>query len=235
MPGMTLNPVAVPMRVRLSGLALAFAISFAAPAAQAQTMNFDAAACVGAGSSWYQGWVENGFQLTSSLGFGSWCSDYPGYPRSPALFIDGYNQLATLSLVDGGTFTLTSIELAAVEFGGLGGTVFFTGAVQGGGLIGTSFAFPTAIMTPTFTPFRFGPEWTGLTRVTWGQAAGFTEGLHQFDNLNGSYGTRMIELFVLEGPTGSTGPTETVPEPATMTLLASGLIGMSLARRRRKQ
>ena len=231
---MTLNPVTVPMRPLTLGLSTALLL-LAAPAAGAQTLTFDAAACSGGGFDWFQGFVENGLQLTSPGGFGTWCSDNPAYAGSPSIFIDGYNQMATLSAVGGGTFTLSSIELAPALFSGIGGTVWFTGALEGGGLIGTSFDFPTAVSSPSFTPFFFGAAWTGLTSVTWSQAATIADGFHQFDGINAtadSYGTRMIELLVLEEPT--TGPTETVPEPATMTLLATGLVGMSFARRRRR-
>lgn len=197
-------------------------------------MTLDAAACAGSGYGWYQDWVEGSLQLTSSSGFGTWCAGNGNFGGSPALFLDGYGALATLSAVGGGTFTLSSIELAPALYGGKGGTVEFNGTVDGGGLIGVAFEFPTAVMMPAFTPFSFGPAWTNLTQVTWRQASGDAPSFHQFDNINGGaegFGTRMIELFVEEE---LPGPTETVPEPATMTLLATGLIGMSLARRRRR-
>lgn len=52
---------------------------------------------------------------------------------------------------------------------------------------------------------------------------------------NGLHFNPVEYAFYLGGSEGDTGtPTETVPEPATMALVATGLIGMAAARRRRK-
>ena len=66
-------------------------------------------------------------------------------------------------------------------------------------------------------------------------ANGTDPGRHTVLANNGLHFNPVEYAFYLGGAEGDTGtPTETVPEPATMTLIATGLIGMAAARRRRK-
>jgi PEP-CTERM motif len=201
--------------------ALTVAVAVTPLALTAQTtLTFDANACTGTGSFVAPSpYIESGFELTFTGGgdtYGAWCSSSPNYPGSPDIGIASGGEQATLTKVGGGTFSLQSIDLATLFGGGAGGSVFFTGDLSGGGTVTASGTFDAASGPPTFSTFNFDDSWTDLADVYFVQGPAENENTFQFDNV------------VLDSP---------VPEPGSMALLATGLVGMAgagLRRRKRK-
>jgi len=120
------------------------------------------------------------------------------------------NGLIILTRVGGSPFTLSSIGLSTLMPGGTSPAVVFVGVLSGGGTVTQTF-------TPTvfgFQTFVFNSSFTNLLNVSWHQG---TDELfaHQFDNI----------------VVGSATPT---PEPATMVLFGTGVVGMVAQLRRRR-
>ncbi len=153
-------------------------------------------------------YTESGYRISNggALYFAQQ-SNYQ-YAGSAGLHERIANGLLTLARVDGGTFTLVSIDLSILANYGSSPPVTFTGFISGGGTV-------TQIFTPTvfgFRTFTFNSGFTNLTSVTWRQGTG-EDSAHQFDNIVVS----------------------NVPEPASMILLGSGLLGIAGALRRRSR
>lgn len=105
---------------------------------------------------------------------------------------------------------------------------FVVGGDAPGGF--TANDYQAAIWTAMgFTPAQVGGIYnaTNVAAIRAAAANVVTTGWYVITDVNGSY-----QEFIFQGPDGTT---EVVPEPATMTLLATGLAGMAAARRRRKQ
>jgi hypothetical protein len=82
------------------------------------------------------------------------------------------------------------------------------------------------------------PEYRPLVHATSGgaNAVNATSGESEWNNGNDPYALPGYEfVFGITGTERPLEPSSTVPEPATMTLLATGMAGLATARRRRKQ
>lgn len=208
-------------------LLVAVMVIGARPAHAQTTLTFDANACSGtsAGSAGPT-YIESGFMLSftgpnPTDAYAYWCSGNVSYPGSPAIFENWPGSVVTLTKVGGGTFTLTSIDLAPLYNPSVGiataGSVLFTGDLFGGGTVTATQSWDAATGNPTFKTDAFSNAWTNLVDVTFPQGNGHGP-LFQFDNV------------VLNG-----GAESVVPEPATMTLFATGLVGLVGAGLRRRK
>jgi hypothetical protein len=201
---------------RLAGRSLAaLAIALAVPvAASAQVMTFAQTACTqGNYHSFPSTYTEAGYTLVTpgNAGFASWCNDSDNY-AGVGMFINSFDGTAQLTQNGGGTFAIKAIELSYF-FGGSWPAQPFTffGNLSGGGTISQTFTIgPQLGGHPTFVPFIFDAQWTNLASVDF--SVNHWPG-YQFTNVS------------LES---------SVPEPASMALFGTGLVGVfGFIRRRR--
>ena len=122
------------------------------------------------------------------------------------MFIDYPATTASLTKNGGGTFSINGISLAHLYSGTWGAQSFTFIGYGGGGPVSQTFTIGAqAGGPPTFTPYVFDAGWTNLTSVTF---ASQDYPYYQFTNV------------LLDGA-GTT-----VPEPANMALLGTGLVGV---------
>lgn len=162
-------------------------------------------------------YTEAGFTLTAPLpGFGTWCADAVNY-AGPGMWIradQGEGNIAALTKNAGGTFSINAIELAHQQPASDAQSFTFTGNLLGGGTVTQTFTIGAQAGGPTFTPFLFDATWTNLVSVDF---APQVYSFYQFTNI------------VLDAPVS------TIPEPASMILLGTGLVGVFVAVRRRRK
>ena len=196
-------------------------IALASPATvSGQIMTFVPVACAtGMVNIVASPYTEAGFTLTTpgAAEFGTWCADNTGRYAGPGLFINTFDAIATLTKAGGGTFSINAIELA-YEYEGTVPTedLTFTGYLSGGGTVTQTFTIGPQLANTFFAPFLFDAAWTNLLSVDFPAQRGTQPPWpYQFTNI------------VLNGAGA------TVPEPASMMLLGTGLVGVfGVARRR---
>ncbi|MBC7404198.1 MAG: PEP-CTERM sorting domain-containing protein [Cytophaga sp.] len=218
------------MNIKLICGSVASALLALAISANATTIGFDPLITSGEGFVSVPSYTESGFTLKSmsNLGFGSARTGdvnflYNGqimtwYYGSTSLFNDDLNGITFLSKDDGGTFTLNSIDLAALNnyySWGSGENISFTGNLHGGGTVTQTFQFTEQFKFLTFSFNGF----ENLDSVTWAQGFPY----HQFDNI-------VLDQFAPPG-----GPGNNVPEPASIGLLGLGLTALGVSRRKLKK
>lgn len=219
--------MAVFVRALLAGL---FALAGGATQAAPVLLDFEQLAHVGDPLQVSSGYVEDGFTITN-LGLSSppgsefWVagSNDPRFSGSTAMSnqIGGPFGVTALKAVDGSSFSLFGINLAALNTHGYGlGSEFtaplvvtFTGVLAGGG--STTQSFTVDYATFAQQTFLFDLSFDGLSAVSWDNFAPY----HQFDNIqiNGA-------SAIPDRPN--------VPEPGTLALLAIALAGLGYSRRR---
>ena len=134
------------------------------------------------GSTWFAigtSYVEDGFELVEDgrSQFNFWRTNAPEYPGSVAIQIGSGGDTASLTQVNGGLFTLSSIDLATL-YSTQPVSVTFNGLKSDSSTVTQSFT--TSALRATLENFTFSPDFTNLVSVTWTQDVPY----HQFDNIN---------------------------------------------------
>lgn len=208
----------------------ALSVSAAPAGAQPVTMNFNSVTPTAGSDFTYVGncYSESGF-LVTAVGLG--CTGVPdafatynasagsAYTGSPALFLNNPNAtVVNFSRVGGGLFSMQSAAFSPFGgpgfFGGGATTVTFIGSLLNGSTVTQTFnVLGTVAGLQTFS---LSSAFTGLTSVGMSALDSYGEPIVQFDNLT------------------FTPAASTVPEPATVALVAGGLLGVAAAARRRR-
>jgi len=194
----------------LPGALLTFLFLVTATSTRADTLTFST--LEQAGSSLIHisdPYFESGYRIQNGGELYYAQQSHTSYAGSAGLHERISNGLITLSRQDGAAFKLTSIDLSTLVPGGVSPAVVFVGVLSGGGTVTQTF-------TPTvfgFHTFVFNSSFTNLLSVSWHQGTDEFNA-HQFDNIVVS---------------------SSVPEPATMLLLGSGLVGVAGTLRKRRK
>mgnify|MGYP002783684983 CR=1 FL=1 len=196
----------------LAGAALA-ALGTAAGAA---ILDFEALAHDGDGAVFVAGHEEDGFRIASDIdpvlgdmAFGVWGATAAEFNGSTALFNTFVGFGTTLTRLDGGVFTLTSLDVGPLV-PDLSGELTFVGTTVAGGTVSRAVAFGPGLAPLTVD---FGTAFQDLISVSWAQE---TENqAHQFDNI------RLDETIP-------------IPEPGTVFMLLGGLSALSMLSMRRR-
>ncbi|MBF0478304.1 MAG: PEP-CTERM sorting domain-containing protein [Candidatus Omnitrophica bacterium] len=192
----------------LAGIAVSV---FSAGVAHATVINFNDLEQAGTGYQDMSTYSNSGFTFTSSVGassiaFASAQQSAPFYFGSANLLNNLDGQVTALAFVDG-AFTVNSMDVHGLYDKGQALDFYaYSGSSQVGHL---SYVIPDL----NWETVNFGSDFQNITSLQWAQNSPY----HAFDNI------------VLNG--GS--PTNAVPEPATMALLGSGLVGMFFRRKNR--
>ncbi|WP_022664644.1 PEP-CTERM sorting domain-containing protein [Desulfospira joergensenii] len=176
------------------------------PLANATTLTFDDLS-TDSGSEVANPYMESDFVLTADENgiFYSWGSLSDDYTGSAAIYNDSYTD-TILTAEDGSLFNLTSIDLSELWNYEYGDDDVFDLIVTGTYTDGTNISAYIALdLDFGYETIAFDETFSFLTSVT------FSSGYYQIDNIEAS----------------------TVPEPASMMLLGSGLLVAAAISRRR--
>jgi hypothetical protein len=155
-------------------------------------------------------YLEDGFSIATPDPFGlqSYQQSHVAYAGSAGLAHNFSYGVLTLTRIDGGAFSLDSIELSILRtFSNIAQPVF-TGLLSGGGSTQQSFV----VSQFGYQSFAFNSSFSNVTSVSWAQGDN-TYNSHSFDNI----------------VTSAPNP---IPEPTTILLVGSGLIGLVGFRRK---
>jgi len=166
-------------------------------------------------------YIEAGYSINAAGGLyylGSLDSRYAGGSN---MFNATYNDVTTLTKVDGGAFDMNSIKLAMMWVGPMPSVevMTFTGVKNGGGTVSQTFD----VSNTQFETYSFDDDFSDLLGVSWyTNVSDFTAQFGEIDVADHS-----------QAPANAAA----VPEPATWALLMSGFgmtgFAMRSVRRRR--
>ena len=148
---------------------------------------------------------------------------FAGFAGSTGLFSGTASWTKKMSKVGGGSFSISRMDVARRTSGGSGPDLSFQvfGDLIGGGTISQTFFYTNPMGNNVYTSEFFDSRWTGLADIYWSTGCGTF----------GCGGEVQVDNIDLDGA----GLTTTAPEPASILLVGSGLLGVCTAARRRRR